>query len=272
MKTVFDIIRITPKTNCGRCGFATCMAFAVAVLNSGISQGTCPYIEKTDDEEGYTTAEGPKNPETTLIKELKSRLAGIDFAQRADGLGAITITDGSKTTLKFPYLGREVIISMDGVSDQNGRELDPRDQILLYNYIIFGGNSKLSDEWVGLESFANSISKVVTLRRYTEEKLAAAFEGNISRLETAANAVGAKPAELCHADLCLTIPVLPKIPLQIHFWDADKEDGFDARVKVLFDKTALDFLDIESLVFAAERTAEILIENATMQMADILNN
>ncbi|MGQ9498816.1 MAG: DUF3786 domain-containing protein [Dissulfurimicrobium sp.] len=261
MKTVFDIIRLTPKTNCGKCGFATCMAFAVAVLNSGVSQNTCPNIEKTDDEdeEGCALATEPKNPETALIKELKSRLIGIDLTQRAGGLGAITIQKECETALKLLYLGREVIISAGGISDLSGQELDPRDQILLYNYVFSGGNSRLSLEWVGLESFANSISKVVTLRRYTEEKLAAVFEGDISGLEAAAHSIGAKPVASCYADLCLTIPVLPMVPLQIHFWDADREDGFEARVKVLFDKTALDFLDIESLVFASERTVETLI-------------
>ena len=260
MKTVFDIIRLTPKTNCGKCGFATCMTFAVAVINSNLSQNTCPYLEKTYCQEGYTAAAGPKNPETALVKELKSRLIGIDLTQKAGGLGAATIQTKSGTALKLLYLGREVVISEGGVYDLSGQELDPRDQILLYNYLFFGGSGRLSQEWVGLESFPNSISKVVTLRRYTEEKLAAAFEGDISGLEAAAHNLGAKPAGPCHADLCLTIPVLPMVPLQIHFWDADREDGFEARVKVLFDKTALDFLDMESLVFASERTAEMLIE------------
>ena len=35
---------------------------------------------------------------------------------------------------------------------------------------------------------------------------------------------------------------------------------FESKVKVLFDKNVLDFLDIESLVFSAERTAEYLME------------
>jgi len=60
----------------------------------------------------------------------------------------------------------------------------------------------------------------------------------------------------CHADFCLVVPVLPKVPIQVHFWDADHEDGFPAGVKVLFDRNALQFLDIESLIFAAERMTE----------------
>ncbi|MCW5200548.1 DUF3786 domain-containing protein, partial [Desulfobulbus sp. F4] len=43
-------------------------------------------------------------------------------------------------------------------------------------------------------------------------------------------------------------------------WEADTEDGFAAKVKVLFDHHVLDFLDLESLVFAAERMADRLLE------------
>ncbi|MCI5159325.1 MAG: DUF3786 domain-containing protein, partial [Candidatus Electrothrix sp. AUS1_2] len=39
----------------------------------------------------------------------------------------------------------------------------------------------------------------------------------------------------------------------------DEEDGFDARVKILFDQHVMDFLDLESLVFAAERMADRLL-------------
>lgn len=43
------------------------------------------------------------------------------------------------------------------------------------------------------------------------------------------------------------------------FWDADTDDGFPAQIKVLFDSTVLDYLDIESLVFLGEKCAERLL-------------
>jgi len=52
------------------------------------------------------------------------------------------------------------------------------------------------------------------------------------------------------------VPVLPRLPLFVLFWDEEQEEGFPAKVKVLFDQGVLDFLDIESLVFSAERMAE----------------
>ena len=49
---------------------------------------------------------------------------------------------------------------------------------------------------------------------------------------------------------------LPRIPLLLLFWDDNKEEEFPARVKILMDRTVLNFIDIESLVFLAERFAK----------------
>ena len=57
----------------------------------------------------------------------------------------------------------------------------------------------------------------------------------------------------------LIVPVLPMIPQYLLFWEKEPEDGFEAKTKVLFDHHVLDFLDLESLVFSAERMAERLV-------------
>ena len=267
MANVLDILRLTPKTNCGECGFPTCMAFCVGVTTGQASLDKCPYIDKAilkekgllEDKSAAQQEIKGIDPDTALLKELKSKVKKIDLGSRAEGLGAelILLKDGTEG-LQFPYLGRKVIVTPKGILDESGKELDPRDQILLYNYVFFGGKGPLSGEWVGLESFPNSVSKVVTLRKYTEEKLSNHFEGRSKDLIKVCKKIGGQEIEPCHADVCMKIPVLPKVPIQIHFWDCDKEDGFPAKVKVLFDKRALDFLDIESLIFSAERMAETL--------------
>ena len=50
------------------------------------------------------------------------------------------------------------------------------------------------------------------------------------------------------------------MPLSLLFWDEEQEEGFPAKVKVLFDENVMSFLDLESLVFATERMAERLME------------
>jgi hypothetical protein len=49
------------------------------------------------------------------------------------------------------------------------------------------------------------------------------------------------------------------MPLLLLFWDEEKDEGFDAGAKVLFDGSALEYLDLEGLTFVAEKLADKLI-------------
>lgn len=42
---VLDIYKMLPRTNCRKCGFATCMAFAAAVREDAGKTSLCPYIQ-----------------------------------------------------------------------------------------------------------------------------------------------------------------------------------------------------------------------------------
>ena len=255
METVFDILKQTRKDNCGKCGYPTCMAFAAAVHTGGCPKSACPFIEGASDE-----ARKPMiDPDTALARQLKEKVKEIDLSDRAEGLGGWVVETEYGQVLCLRYLGRDVFISSKKVFAEDGSELETRDQILLYNYLFFGGKGDPSGDWVGLESFPNSISKVVTLKRYTEDKIASHFSGRAGELLSACKEIGGVEVKECSADVCVTIPVLPKVLVRINFWDEDREDGFPAEVKALFDRRALDFLDIESLIFCAERLAETII-------------
>jgi hypothetical protein len=48
------------------------------------------------------------------------------------------------------------------------------------------------------------------------------------------------------------------LPIMLLFWDEDRSDGFDAEVKLLFDETITEHLDIESIIFLSERLRQLL--------------
>ncbi len=159
----------------------------------------------------------------------------------------------------FNYLGQEVRLDRQGILLDGLVPEDPRDQILLYNYVHSGGGEAPTGEWLGLESLPNSISKVRTLATYCEEPLARLFSGRSFRdIESGVIRAGGRLVDNSSASLTFIFPVLPRLPEQVIFWEAEPEDGFAPRVKVLFDQRVLDFLDIESLVFTGERLAERL--------------
>ena len=267
-----DILQRTPKTNCGECGHATCLAFAAAVSRAGEEIILCPYIDleglKTVPQSDKKDMEGlaeqvTEQQDMALVKYLQSKISAFDFGAIAESLGAEWSAD-QPDILVIPYLGREVRLSKSGVLMNNDAVVDPRDQILLYNYVHSCGGRKPDGQWVGMESLPNSISKVKTLATYCEEKIAKNFVNKPSSLlrEIAQKFDGGPgPVDLsATATVAFVIPVLPMVPQFLLFWDEEPEDGFAAKAKVLFDHHVLDFLDIESLLFTAERMAERFVD------------
>jgi ArsR family metal-binding transcriptional regulator len=51
LPTVIDLFKLLPKTNCKRCGFQTCLAFADAVRNSGAKIEDCLLLSTPKYEE-----------------------------------------------------------------------------------------------------------------------------------------------------------------------------------------------------------------------------
>lgn len=256
-----DILKRLPKTNCGECGYPACLAFAANVSKSGEDPQKCPYIDLQGLE--FNQAKNThlhnlgREHDLNLIAHLRGKIQGLDFETLASPLQA-TFKDNS---LHFSYLGQPTIVSKSSLLINGAEPIDPRDQILIYNYIYFGGGPLPDSNWIGLESLPNSISKIRTLATYCENKLSSFFtDKNQAQREACCTSVGGVILENKSADLVALIYVLPQIPQQLLFWNEDTDDGFDAKVKILFPANVLDYLDIESLVFTSERMAELIID------------
>lgn len=265
-----EFLKFTPKTSCGECGYAACLAFAVAVTKGGENPGKCPYVDVNRLGEEFAMADRGNGAlsgvaglldekDMALVAHLKNKIKEVDFSTVAPKLGCVW--SGPETNiLSFRYLGRDVILSGEGIFFGGKEVEEPRDQILLYNYIFYGGGAASSGAWVGMESLPNSISKVRTLRVYCEERIANYFCGKVTLLRECAGKIDAVSRDHqepgCSA--AFQVAVLPRLPVLLLFWDEDREDGFLPRVKILYDQNVLGVLDIESLVFASERMAECL--------------
>jgi len=268
----FEFIKLTPRSNCGECGYAACLAFAAAVTKGGENPEKCPHIDLSQLGDEFSTGNRGKDglegvgklldeKDVELVAYLKRKISQIDFSKAAEALGC-DWSGPEKDCLLLQFFGRNVQLFHDGILIDGKEVEDPRDQILLYNYVHFAGGDKPAQEWIGMESLPNSISKIRTLRVYCEERIAAHFTGKPELLKELAPQLGAQiqesPEQSCSA--AFLIPALPRLPLFVLFWDEEIEDGFPAKVKVLFDQKVLDFLDIESLVFVCERMAERWVE------------
>ena len=265
-----EFLKFTPKTNCGECGYAACLAFAAAVTKGGENPGKCSYVDISRLGDEFSPASRGKGglsgvagllneKDMALVAHLKSKIKEVDFSVIASKLGC-ACSGVDDNVLSFRYLGHDVTLSGKGLFFDGEEAEEPRDQILLYNYIFYGGGAATSGVWVGMESLPNSISKVRTLRVYCEERIANYFCGKVALLRECAGRIDAvsRDDQEPGCSAAFQIAVLPCLPMLLLFWDEDREDGFPPRVKILYDQNVLGVLDIESLVFASERLAERL--------------
>lgn len=269
-----DFLKLTKMDNCGECGYPACLAFAASVTKGGEDPFKCPYIDQDQlgeefadrnrGEGGLTgVAKVLDKKDLALVAYLKGKINSINLQEVARTTGC-DWSSSDPGVIRFIYLGQQVQLSVDGILIDDKEPEDPRDQILLYNYIYFGGGEEPGPDWIGMESLPNSISKIHSLNKYCEDRIANHFKSVPDHLMECSLMLGgqvvAETEQNCSVAFCFQ--VLPRLPLFMLFWDEEKEEGFPAKVKVLFDRNVLDILDLESLVFSAERTAEHLIEQS----------
>jgi hypothetical protein len=252
-----DLYKRLPKTNCAECGHPSCLAFATQVVGLGYELTRCPHLDLQVREElgAIIFAQRQrgvfvKRPSHQITREhLREKIKECAFDTLAPRLGGEYIRVGEVETLRLLYFGRWIAVSRTGLRADDGEEFDPWDQILVYNYVASSGSERDGGRWVGMESFPNSLPKKTALEAGCYRRLAEAFSGASHLLEQACVALGGRRLDQGHnADLAYEIQALPRMPLLVFFWDQDREEGFETKSKILFEDTAMEYLDLEGLV------------------------
>ena len=267
--SAIELYQATPRTNCKECGYSTCLAFATRVIVEKKPLEACPYlnIEKRKELESRILEQQSKGVyvKRDLYKitadHIRERLKDHDFPSVAKGLGADFLERDGEPFLLFRYLNKDCLLSKREIFLEDSITGDHWHNILLYNYVHVAGNAPLKGEWIPIDNIPGNIPKKPELEQGCEQKIASHFKGEIPRLQIAASALGGGEAgDAEHADAAFTFLPLPKVPFFMLFWDHVPQEEFPARVKVLFDRSVTHYLDVESLVFLAEKFAEALIE------------
>jgi hypothetical protein len=257
--TPLHLYKLTPRTNCGKCGFPTCLAFATQVIVGQGALNDCPYLEPevlapfhAQLAEQHRAGIGVRREgfEKTL-QFLRDEIKKWDFRSIAGSLGAVFSDAGGAPSMKLLYFGKEVHITAEDI--RSSGELDPWEKILLYNYAI-GGAVEPSGVWVGMESLPNSVSKIKSLKAHCEEPLARAFAGKIRQLSSAVAGLGEELSLVDEkVDFAAAFRILPRLSVRVLWWGEDPSEGFEAQTKFIFDSRVLQVVDLESLIFACEQ-------------------
>jgi hypothetical protein len=264
--TVMEVLKHLPRTNCGECGQATCLAFATRVIKEGEDLHKCPYLSVPAEVEEAVRAQqetgvGRRRESLAISLEvMQAKVARLDFAALAAGLGATYGEEGGRPYLSFPYFGYRLQVFKDELRYPPGALADPWDAILLYNYIASQGDEPVAGRWIAYHSLPNSVSKAKTLARL-ERKLADHFAGKAAELKEQASQLGGEMVAVGgeDADVQAAFRPLPRVPLLLLFWDAEAEEGFAPQARFLFDASVSTYLDLESMLFLVEHLMERLM-------------
>ncbi len=270
--SVVDLYRdILPKTNCRDCGFPTCLAFAGMVVSEKHPIENCPHlpgdvVEKCKSElaEQYSSGKWLKRDMADdALKWARERSASMKIEDLPDRIGGRLIKKGEIYALELPYFTDFIIISKDSITKKDGSDLTRWEQVFIYNHMAQGGSKLPTGKWKGLIEFPNTVSKIKSMKEHVEKPLIKRFKAKSNELLTAAERLGGDDMtdEIRSADLALLFRPLPRTPVMLMFWDEDLDDDFDAEVKLLFDESILDHLDIESIMFLSERLRQLLCED-----------
>jgi hypothetical protein len=269
--SVVDLYRdVLPKTNCGDCGFPTCLAFAGLVVSEKHPLDNCPHlgsalVEKLQKELAAQYASGKwlkRDMAQDALGWAKERAASIKIEDLPGRIGGTLINHEGDTALELPYFTNTVVITKDSIIKSDGPELTRWEQVFILNHMAQGGSRIPTGKWKGFIEFPNTVSKIKSMAEHVERPLIKRFSGRVDVLLSASDRVGGldMTGEIDSADLALLFKPFPRVPAMLLFWDEDKNDGFEAEVKLLFDETITEHLDIESIMFLSERLKHLLCE------------
>ncbi len=276
--SVIDLYRnILPRTNCKDCGFATCMAFASMVVSEKLPLSKCPHLPaetiaryQPELEAQYRAGKWTrKDPAQDALLWAKERAASMKIADLPERIGGTLVKDAGGEALELPYFTGTIRISDSGIRTSDGSDLDRWEQVFLYNHMAQGGKRLPVGRWKAFDQIPNTVSKVKSMKAHVEDVLQNRFAGKVDDLRRACEGCGgvtATEADLPDgeggSDVATVFRPLPRIPILLLFWDADPQEGFDARAKLLFDETIVEHLDIESIVFLSEHLTRRLCAHA----------
>jgi len=269
--SVVDLYRtILQKTNCRDCGFPTCLAFASMVVSEQHPLKNCPHIApdilaQCEQELAEQYAEGKwlkRDLAGEALKWAKERAASMDVVDLPARIGGELIDLEGKTALRLPYFNGSLFIAETDVTRSDDTPMTRYEQVFVLNHLAQGGSALPSGHWKGFVEFPNTVSKVVSMKSQVEDPLREVFSGKSDELLAKSLELGAVKLERQQhdAEVAVVFQVFPMVPVALLFWDAKEGEDFQAEVKLMFDETVTEHLDLESIVFMSERLRQLLCE------------
>lgn len=186
-----------------------------------------------------------------------NRMAPAVLREAESMLGVRRTDDG----IIIPFFHRQYRLSSDGVFDEDGRQPIFSVSVVLCRYLIMCPRHPVHDsaEWVSYKDFLDAAPFAGAFNVNTEQAVARNFSGRVEDLSRACRSLGSHdPHDGLAYDLAANIRALPRVPLYLLFNDAD--DEFPAQCRILFERRAERYLDMECLAILGWLLSDYLMQ------------
>jgi hypothetical protein len=244
IKTPLQVYSLLPKSNCGGCGVATCMAFAAAIIKQEKSPAECPHL----DQATLASFEGKLVRQVNIesiqeesLNDLRRKISEIDIASRVECLGARN--DGE--TLVVRCLGRDFEIDAQGTV-RSQCHTHAWFSIPLLNYILFSKGETNTGRWVPFRELEQGKTWNPLFERRCEQPLKQIADAHGELFEDLISMFsGESSFNTFSSDISVVLYPLPKVPILVCYWRP--EEDLESRLHLFFDDTAEENLPVESL-------------------------
>lgn len=197
--------------------------------------------------------------EDTAVAQRLAQLSDTDLYRRARVLDA----DLSGRTLLIPFFGRRHRVSAAGVTDATGHAPTPAVANLLLDYVLqCPVMVPEAGAWITFREFSGAGPLMGYFVGNTNKLIESHFAGDAGALEACCSSLGGKVVQgLPGVDLCMEIPVLPRLSIRMAFNDRDED--FPAQCSLLFQKSAETYLPMKSMAVAGTWLAGKLVGSRT---------
>jgi hypothetical protein len=257
MMTAVEIYKLLPKTNCGKCGTTSCFGFAARLASRQASPEDCPAMTASAREalkrSDANRSESPGTVYEQALRSLQPKIQTLDLGKTAASFGAALAGPDS---LELTFLNERYHITKEKITDPLGAEPLPWISILIYNHLCMPDPPAPAGEWITFSSIPASHAKDKAWAGHVEDVIARHFTENVAGLRTACEKAGGLPSGISGShDAAYEFRFFPHYPVLLLFYDAVAEENFPAQCKLLLDRTAPSYLDIESIVVLGEEFA-----------------
>lgn len=246
----YELYKLLPQDNCGRCYLPSCMAFAVAVIRGDKRPAECPALEaavRQRLEAELQPRRGLGDEQAAAAAELQARVAELDYAAVAPRVGARL--QGRR--LAIPSLGKDFYIEPDGRMSSECH-VNPWIMMPMLRYLLVCRGVEATGEWLPFAALTGGQAGAPLFAKRCEEPLRRLADDYGDDFFDLLSMFGADES----GDRVYIFHPLPLTPCQLAY--QPPEEGLESNLRISFDRCVEDNALPEMLHFLGAGIAEMM--------------